>query len=77
MSFWNPEKSYPTDALYTVTVKATEQQRARWETAAKRWNKGSRGAYVAFAADLATLFLDAWVKNCEDWDRMMSNVRKP
>ena len=76
MSFWKPQKSYPTDAIHTVTIKATAGQRERWEAAAKRWRRNSsRGAYIAFAADFLAHFLEALDKAGEDWTWMMHDGR--
>jgi hypothetical protein len=66
MSFWNPEPTYPPDATYTVTIKATDRQRDRWERAAERYGIKSRGAFIAWAADFAALILDAKERADED-----------
>lgn len=75
MTFWKPEPSYPSDAFYTVTVKATQGQRARWESAAKAAGM-ARGAYVALAADICVIFLDAWREACADRDRALHPERR-
>ena len=66
MSFWKPEPTYPPDATYTVTIKATDGQRDRWERAAERYGIKSRGAFIAWAADFASLILEAKAQADED-----------
>lgn len=43
----------------SVTVRATDMQRDSWELAARRQGKKSAGAFLAWAGDVAVLFLDA------------------
>ena len=64
--FWNPEPTYPPHALHTVSLKATAGQRDAWEGAAKRFNFGSKGAFLAWAADFAVLVLEAKCRADED-----------
>jgi len=67
MSFWNPEKTYAPDAVHTITLKATDGQQFRWGAAAQRYSpKGSRGAFMAWAIDLAICFLEAKEKTDEE-----------
>jgi hypothetical protein len=42
-----------------VTVRATDIQVMSWEMAARRQGKKSAGAFLAWAGDVAVLFLDA------------------
>jgi hypothetical protein len=49
---WDSKRSYPSGASKTVTVKATDWQKARWTAAAKRSGKGTPGAFLAWAADM-------------------------
>ncbi len=67
MSFWNPQPTYPPDAILTVTLKATEGQKWKWGAIADKYRFGSRGAFIAWAADFAALMLDA--KQRADDDR--------
>jgi hypothetical protein len=67
---WASKPSYPTSALYTVTVKATESQRSRWERAAKQ-RKMARGAFIAIAADTYCLFEEAMRRASEEHYREM------
>ncbi|MEO6192400.1 MAG: hypothetical protein ABIS20_05280 [Thermoanaerobaculia bacterium] len=67
---WDTKQSYPMTALRTVTVKATDWQRARWEAEGKRLGV-SRGAFMAWAADMAIGFREAYNKVTEDHDREM------
>jgi hypothetical protein len=55
---WDTKQSYPTTARCNVTVKATPWQKATWDAAAKRQGL-SRGAFLAWAADMAIAFRDA------------------
>jgi hypothetical protein len=57
---WNSKNVYPPGATCTVTVKATEFQKSRWKAAARRHGKGTAGAFLAWAGDVALAFLDAW-----------------
>ena len=57
---WDSKNFYPPGATCTVTVKATEFQKARWKGAARRYGKGTAGAFLAWAGDVALAFLDAW-----------------
>lgn len=56
---WETKRYYPTCAVHAVTVKATHGQRERWKSAAKRYGRGTAGAFVAWAADMAVAALDA------------------
>ena len=67
---WDTKAGYPASALRTVQVKATDWQRARWEAEGKRLGV-SRGAFVAWAADMAIGFREAYEKTTEQHDREM------
>jgi hypothetical protein len=67
---WDSKPTYPTSAVHTVTLKATAWQRSAWETAAKRQGL-SRGAFLAWAADMAIAFRDAYEKTTEQHAREM------
>jgi hypothetical protein len=69
VSFWNPEPTYPPDAMFTITFKATEGQKWYWSAAADRHGFGSRGAFISWAVDFAVLVLDA--KTRQDEERRM------
>jgi hypothetical protein len=58
VSYWKPEPTYPPYAK-TLTFKAVESQISRWDAAAAKYNRGSRGAFIAWAVDLACFFLEA------------------
>lgn len=65
---WDSKPSYPPSAFYTVTLKATEEQRCWWEVAAKE-RQMARGAFLALAADTYVLFIRALREAHEDYDR--------
>jgi hypothetical protein len=71
---WDTKASYPTTALRTITVKATPWQKARWEAAGKRMGL-SRGAFLAWAADMAIGFREAFDKVTEEHEREMHPER--
>jgi len=75
MSFWKPEPTYPLDAE-PISFRATVTQKSRWSEAARKYNRGSRGAFIAWAVDLACFFLEANDRAHEErqtemhlWDR--------
>jgi len=70
MSFWKPEPTYPFDAK-PVTFKAVGSQIARWTAAAKKYNRGSRGAFIAWAVDFACFALEAQERAHGEHDREM------
>ncbi|HEY0512919.1 MAG TPA: hypothetical protein VGH73_13500 [Thermoanaerobaculia bacterium] len=49
---WDSKLSYPPNAIRSVSVKATDGQKGRWEIAARRHGKASAGAFLAWAGDL-------------------------
>jgi hypothetical protein len=65
---WDSKPSYPTSALRTVTLKATDRQKARWEAAGKRMGM-SRGAFLAWAGDMAIGFHEAMEKVTLEHDK--------
>ena len=67
---WASKPSYPTSALSTVTLKATEGQAGRWARIAKQ-RKMARGAFIAYCADFYCNFLDAERRTREDYDRAL------
>jgi hypothetical protein len=71
---WAEKPSYPPGALHTITIRCTEAQKSRWEAAAKRYNRGSRGAFVAWAADIVDVALDSFSRVCADHDREMQGA---
>lgn len=56
---WDSKPVYPSGALYTVTVKATYEQRLAWQAAAKKYNKGTAGGFLAWSATMAIAALNA------------------
>ena len=73
---WDSKPSYPPSALYTVTLKATEGQRCRWEAVAKD-RQMARGAFIAFAADFYCNLAEAAQRTHQDYDREMHPERRP
>jgi hypothetical protein len=73
---WDSKPSYPTTALRTVTIKATDWQKARWGAAARQQGI-SRGAFVAWAADMAIAFKEAFDRVVLEHDREMHPERWP
>lgn len=68
---WDTKRSYPVDASRTVTVRATAGQKAAWIAAARRMGKGTPGAFLAWAGDMAIAFLDTWERaNLEHADQI-------
>jgi hypothetical protein len=56
---WDSKPVYPVDAAHTVTVKATGAQRIAWKDAARKYRKGTAGAFLAYAADFTIAVLKA------------------
>ena len=50
---------YPEGAVHTVTVKATYAQRLAWQEAARKYRKGTAGAFLSWAATFAIATLNA------------------
>jgi len=48
---WDSKPVYPVEATHTITVKATGEQRIAWKDAARKYNKGTAGGFLAFAAE--------------------------
>ena len=67
---WASKPSYPTDALSTVTLKATDGQIGRWHREAKQRGM-ARGAFIAFCADFYCNFVRAERDTREDYDRAL------
>src|SRR5262249_34787754 len=49
---WDSKLSYPPGAVLKVPVRATDAQKAAWESAARKHGMATAGAYLAWAADL-------------------------
>jgi hypothetical protein len=62
---WDSKRYYPVDAHAKVTVKATDSQKVAWTYAAKKLGKGTPGAFLAWAADMAIAFVGAYEKTQE------------
>jgi hypothetical protein len=56
---WDSKKFYPEGADATITVKATPGQRSLWATAARRYGKGTAGAFLNWAGDHMLAYLRA------------------
>jgi hypothetical protein len=73
---WDSKPSYPVSAVHTVTLKATMWQRSSWDVLAKRMGV-SRGAFLAWAGDMAVAFHEAMEKVAAEHDREMHPERWP
>jgi hypothetical protein len=71
---WDSKLSYPLDALRTVTVKATDGQKAKWQYEAKRHGMASAGAFLAFAGDLYIALHRAWEDAVHEHDEALNPV---
>jgi hypothetical protein len=56
---WNPKPVYPTGAVHTVTVKATDTERIAWREAARKYKKGTAGGFLSYAAAFTIAVLNA------------------
>jgi hypothetical protein len=74
MGGWDSKPSYPPSAIHTVSLKATAGQRDRWETAAQRRGM-ARGAFIAWAADMAVEFCEAYQRVTIDHEQEMHPER--
>ncbi len=57
---WDSRKHYPVDVSKTVTVQATTMQKGRWTDAARRYGRGTPGAFLAWAADMFLTMADTY-----------------
>lgn len=62
---WETKRHYPVEAYHRVTAKATDSQKVAWTYAAKRYSKGTPGAFLAWAGDMAIAFLEAYERQQE------------
>jgi hypothetical protein len=54
------KRHYRPNATKTVSVKAAPWQVISWSDAARRWGKGTPGAFLAWAGDMAVAALNAF-----------------
>ena len=59
---WDTKRYYPVNAHGRVGVKATDAQRVAWAYAAKRMGKGTPGAFLAWAGDMAIALMETYEK---------------
>lgn len=59
MSGWNSKPIYPEGAVHTITVRSTYAQKAAWQAAARKYRKGTTGAFLNWAATFAIATLNA------------------
>jgi len=59
---WDSKPVYPVEAIHSVTVKATGEQRMAWKYAARKYGKGTAGGFLAYAADFTIAVLEALEK---------------
>jgi hypothetical protein len=57
---WDSRRHYPADVSKTVTVQATTMQKGRWTDAARRYGRGTPGAFLAWAADMFLTMADTY-----------------
>lgn len=57
---WDSKRHYRPGANKRVTVQATPTEVVSWSHAAKRWGKGTPGAFLAWAGDMAVAALRAF-----------------
>jgi hypothetical protein len=57
---WDSKRYYPVNASTKVTVQATMMQRGRWTAAARRYSRGTPGAFLAWAGDMFLAFADTY-----------------
>jgi hypothetical protein len=69
------KRHYRPGATKTVTVKATPFQTISWSDAARRWGKGTPGAFLAWAGDMAVAALNAFDSVNEDMQREIDEGR--
>ena len=72
---WDTKRHYRPGATKRVTVQATPTQTISWHQAAKRWGKGTPGAFLAWAGDMAVAALNAFDSVNEDLQREIDEGR--
>lgn len=72
---WDTKRHYRPGAVKRITVQATPLQTISWHRAAKRWNKGTSGAFLAWAGDMVVAALDAFDKVSEEMQREIDEGR--
>jgi hypothetical protein len=70
------KRHYRPNATKTVSVKAAPWQVISWHQAAKRWGKGTPGAFLAWAGDMAVAALNAFDSVNESMQREIDQERK-
>jgi hypothetical protein len=66
---WDSKRYYRPGGTKRVSVQATDVQMVSWSHAARRWNKGTTGAFLAWAADMTVAALNAFDSVSEEMQR--------
>jgi hypothetical protein len=69
------KRHYRPNATKTVSVKAAPWQVISWSDAARRWGKGTPGAFLAWAGDMAVAALNAFDSVNESMQREIDQER--
>jgi hypothetical protein len=72
---WDSKRHYRPGANKRVTVQATPSEVIAWHQAAKRWGKGTPGAFLAWAGDMAVAALRAFDDVNEEIQREIDEGR--
>ena len=70
------KRHYRPNATKTVSVKAAPWQVISWSDAARRWGKGTPGAFLAWAGDMAVAALNAFDSVNESMQREIDQERQ-
>jgi hypothetical protein len=70
------KRHYRPNATKTVSVKAAPWQVISWSDAARRWGKGTPGAFLAWAGDMAVAALNAFDSVNEETQREIDQGRE-
>jgi hypothetical protein len=70
------KRHYRPNATKTVSVKAAPWQVISWSDAARRWGKGTPGAFLAWAGDMAVAALNAFDSVNESMQREIDEEQK-
>ena len=73
---WNTKRHYRPGATKRVTVQAAPWQVISWSDAARRWGKGTPGAFLAWAGDMAVAALNAFDSVNESMQREIDQERQ-
>ena len=64
---WDSKRVYPEGTTRTVTVRCTYEQYIAWSDAARKYHKGSTGAFLNWAAKFAIVALNALETTDRPW----------